>query len=108
MKNILLALCILITIGFTAEEKKGQRYYLKQCSSCHGNGNRGGNLATIYDWKEYFKNDAQQLKDMHSKQEHKALFQYFASKKFEKNKKYMLRFLIEFAKDSHKIPSCNN
>ena len=92
--------------SYAVENIAGQKYYLKQCSSCHGKGNRGGGLAISYEWKEYFENGAKELISFHN-DEPKALL-YLKSEKFQKQKKKILNFLLEFASDSQSIPSCNN
>ena len=43
------------------QEKIGQRYYLKHCSSCHGDGNRGGNLDSIMGWEKSYKDNGKEL-----------------------------------------------
>ncbi len=90
----------------TAEEKKGQKYYLENCSKCHGEGNRGGNLADMGTWKEYFADDGKELKELHEGD--KESLEYLNSEKFKKQQQKMLKFLLEFASDSDFIPSCNN
>lgn len=92
--------------SYAVQSIAGQNYYLKQCSSCHGKGNRGGGLAISYEWKEYFANGAKELISFHY-DEPKAL-PYLKSEKFQKQKTKMLNFLLEFASDSQSIPSCNN
>ena len=90
----------------TVKEKRGQQYYLKQCSQCHGQGNRGGNLAYKYEWIEYFKNDAEVLKSFHADEK---VLEYLNSEAFKtKHQNRILNFLLEFAADSDAIPSCNN
>lgn len=86
--------------------KKGQRYYLKNCKECHGKGNRGGNLASMEEWGEYFKDGGAILVGFH-KDDPKALA-YIQGSKFKKHSKSLLPFLREFANDSPNIPSCNN
>ncbi len=107
-KTFFIFTCIVIftTSLFAVQNIAGQKYYLKQCSSCHGKGNRGGGLAISYEWQEYFANGAKELISFHH-DEPKAL-PYLKSEKFQKQKKKMLNFLIEFASDSQSIPSCNN
>ena len=96
----------LVTNLLAAQHVAGQKYYLKQCSACHGQGNRGGGLAASYEWKVYFENEAKDLISFHH-DEPKAL-KYLNSEKFKKQQKKVLNFLIEFASDSQSIPSCNN
>lgn len=103
---IFTCMIVFTTNLFSVQSIAGQKYYLKQCSSCHGKGNRGGGLAASYEWKEYFANNAKELISFHH-DETKAL-PYLESKKFQNQKTKMLNFLIEFASDSQSIPSCNN
>ncbi len=91
---------------FALQNVAGQKYYLKNCSGCHGAGNRGGGLAKSYEWKEYFQNDAKLILFFHE-EEPKAL-KYLKTDKFKKQSKKMMKFLIEFSSDSPNIPSCNN
>lgn len=86
----------------------GQSFYLKACSSCHGEGSRGGNMASIREWKEIFSKNAFELKDLHIGEEETLLvIEYLNSKEFEIQKKDLLDFLQEFAYDSENIPTCN-
>lgn len=91
---------------FAVQNIAGQKYYLKQCSSCHGKGNRGGGLAASYEWKEYFDGNAKKLVDFHF--DEPKVLEYLKSKKFQKQSKKILDFLLEFSNDSQNIPSCNN
>lgn len=86
----------------------GQDYYLNRCSSCHGEGSRGGNMASIREWKKLFSNNAFELKDLHVDDDstHKVL-NYFNSGDFKKESPLMLKLLQEFAYDSEHIPTCN-
>jgi cytochrome c peroxidase len=111
MKKIAIILILPILLfakiqNHTAQEKKGQKYYLQNCSACHGEGNRGGNLADTITWEEYFEDNGKELKELHD--ENKEALEYLNSKHFKKQKKRMLKFLLEFASDSDFIPSCNN
>lgn len=122
IKNkFLLALCVCFLFSSTvigAETKKrgvyatknieGQNNYLKRCSDCHGEGNRGGNMASISEWKELFANNALELKDLHADDtESVDVVLYFESSDFKKESEIMMKFLQEFAYDSDNIPTCN-
>ncbi|MGB6327384.1 MAG: cytochrome c [Halarcobacter sp.] len=86
----------------------GQEYYLKNCSSCHGDGNRGGNMSSIREWKMMFDNNAEELIYLHEEDENNiALIKYLKGESFNKQSKIMLEFLQEFAYDSEHIPTCN-
>ncbi len=86
----------------------GQDYYLKRCSSCHGEGSRGGNMASIREWKMLFSDNASELKDLHLDDDSTIkIVKYFESKTFKKESKLMMKLLQEFAYDSEHIPTCN-
>jgi len=102
----LMLLIISTILVFGAHEKRGQSYYLKRCSSCHGTGKMWGNVATQEEWKDFLSKDIAELKSFHTKNP-KVLI-YLNSNDFKKEKNRMTRFLQEFASDSESIPSCNN
>ncbi len=105
MKFIILVF-ISIVFVFGAHEKRGQKYYLQRCSSCHGTGKMWGNVATQDEWKDFLTKDVKELKSFHTK--NPKVLDYFDSKDFKKERNRMMRFLQEFASDSESIPSCNN
>ncbi len=102
----LILLMISTILVFGAHEKRGQRYYLKRCSSCHGTGKMWGNVATQEEWKDFLNKDVAELKSFHTK--NPKVVEYLNSSDFKKEKNRMTRFLQEFASDSESIPSCNN
>lgn len=99
-------LIISTVLVFGAHERRGQRYYLKRCSSCHGTGKMWGNVATQEEWKDFLGKDVAELKSFHKK--NPKVLKYLNSSDFKKEKNRMRRFLQEFASDSESIPSCNN
>lgn len=118
-KSIIVLICILL-FSFTnvnAAKKRGvyatknlegQNTYLKRCSSCHGEGSRGGNMASIREWKVMFSQNAEELKDLHiDDEENLSVIKYIESNDFKKEEELMLKFLQEFAYDSEHIPTCN-
>ena len=105
MKYLILLIMSTILV-FGAHEKRGQRYYLKRCSSCHGTGKMWGNVATQEEWKDFLSKDVAELKSFHTK--NPKVLMYLNSNDFKKEKNRMIRFLQEFASDSESIPSCNN
>lgn len=116
MKISLIIFTLLFTFG-TAQARykahitkqlKGQEYYLQQCSSCHGEGNRGGNLYSIIEWRDIFAKDGKELIDLHDGEENvKEVMEYLKSDQFKKHNQNMLKFIQEFAYDSNTIPTCN-
>ncbi len=117
--KINLYLIIMISLSFNLQAEKirgeyatknleGQDYYLKNCSSCHGEGSRGGNIASIREWKEIFSKNASELLYFHEDDSSTTkVLEYLKGNKFKKESKQMLKFLQEFAYDSEHIPTCN-
>ncbi len=106
MKSFIILLLVTVSFLYGAKEKKGQKYYLKRCGSCHSTGKMWGNVATINEWKSFFTNDIKDLKDFHK--DNPKVLKYLNSNQFKKEKNRISRFLQEFASDSETIPSCNN
>jgi hypothetical protein len=93
--------------AYATKNLVGQEYYLKRCSSCHGEGNRGGNMASIREWKNIFSKNGFELIDLHTEDsETKSVIEYLKSNDFKKEAQVMLEFLQEFAYDSEHIPTC--
>ena len=95
------------------KEKVGQEYYLAACSSCHGNGNIAGNMASHREWRALLGNKASELiylhEDVYTKQKDKdatVAIAYLKSEKFTKEKRKLLKSLQAFANDSESIPTC--
>lgn len=115
--NLYLIIIIFLSLNSQADKIRGeyatknlvgQDYYLNACSSCHGEGSRGGNMASIREWKNIFSKNASELIYFHEDDESsKNVIKYLKSKDFEKHSKLMLKFLQEFAYDSEHIPTCN-
>lgn len=86
----------------------GQEYYMNKCSECHGDGNRGGNMASIREWGILFSNDAKELINLHEEDDETIdIIKYLKSNKFKNESKTIVKFLQEFAYDSENIPTCN-
>lgn len=112
-KTISILVLLIIFVDFAVAKKRGvyatkniqgQNYYLNRCSKCHGDGNMGGNIASVTEWKMFFENDGKELLFYH---DDKNIKKYIKSEKFKKESKNMLKFLQEFAYDSEFIPTCN-
>lgn len=110
--GILLTLCI---AGIEArprgqhvvKEKLGQQYYLHACSSCHGTGKLGGNMATQSEWKYLLDRHGKALIDLHKGEENTTrVIAYLKSTRFAREHDRLLKFLQEFANDSESIPTC--
>ena len=93
---------------YATKNMKGQDYYLNRCSSCHGDGARGGNMASIREWKALFLKNASELIELHLDDESTLnIVKYFNEKEFAKESGLMLDLMQEFAYDSDNIPTCN-
>jgi len=93
---------------YVTKEKIGQKYYLNRCHSCHGEGNRGGNLNSIQEWENAFKNNAKEMIQWHEGEDNtQNILIYLKSENMKKEQSRMIRFLQEFAYDSEVIPTCN-
>lgn len=122
MRNSLLILLLLSSTTLlhakargehVTREKVGQQYYLKACSSCHGQGKLAGNMATQKEWKALLDANASELIYLHEevypdKKEKNAVaaITYLKSEQFKKEERHLLKFLQEFASDSPDIPTC--
>lgn len=119
LNKLNLCILIIITLSLNLSAKKirgeyatknliGQSNYMKNCSACHGEGSRGGNIASIREWKTMFSKDASELIYLHEDdEENNEVLRYLRGTEFKKDKKLMLEFLQEFAYDSEHIPTCN-
>ena len=89
------------------QEKVGQKYYLKRCSSCHSSGKIGGNMATQKEWEMLLSDGAKELIELHKDEKNTTkVIEYLKSREFKKEHKKLLKFLQEFANDSEAIPTC--
>jgi cytochrome c553 len=115
MKNSLLIIALLFSLTslearykkHITKQLKGQEYYLKHCAACHGDGNRGGNLYSIEEWKTIFANNGKELIALHDGEDNiEQIMIYLKSDEFKQQNQNMLKFIQEFAYDSESIPTC--
>jgi cytochrome c2 len=86
---------------------KGQRVYAKHCVACHGRQEFIGSKIAAQ-WKVLLDNHGKALAKLHLKsQKAKESWGYFKSKKYTKKSRHLKDFLVEYAKDSGKVPACN-
>lgn len=87
---------------------KGQRVYVKECRHCHGGGQSIAASKNMRTWKKMLKDKGADLAAIHlSNDKAKDSWEYFNSDKFQKKAKDLKDFLVEYAKDSGKVPACN-
>jgi len=103
-KTITTALiCLAVVAPASADIKKGQKAYLKQCKKCHGNGTKGAAMKMQDEWEEAFEEDAAIFKEWHAGTKGEA---YANGKKFKKYAPDLKDFLYEYGSDSGNVPSC--
>ena len=107
-KRTSLLLTALVALGMlssaaSADVKKGQKAYLKQCKKCHGNGTKGAAMKSQDEWEEAFEDDAKVMKEWHKGDKSE---KYFNGSKFKKYAPHLKDFLFEYANDSGNVPSC--
>lgn len=98
---VLLSSSIVPTLS--ADIKKGQKAYLKQCKKCHGNGTKGAAMKTQQEWKAAFADENAGFKAWHKGTKGE---KYANSKKFKKYSEHLKDFLYEYGSDSGNVPSC--
>jgi len=105
MKSVLVALLIGTTFvpSLSADVKKGQKAYLKQCKKCHGNGTKGAAMKTQDEWEAAFAKEGAGFKTWHKGTKGE---KYTNSKKFKKYSEHLKDFLYEYGSDSGNVPSC--
>ncbi len=107
---VIFSLMVLFLSSVDAALYKGQKEYVKRCSKCHSDGHTFISKKTSAQWEEYMKNSAEELVKVHlnsSDENAKNSFDYFKNNKPEKNANHLMEFLMEYAKDSGKVPACN-
>ncbi len=103
-KSIITALvCLAVVAPASADIKKGQKAYLKQCKKCHGNGTKGAAMKSQDEWAEAFGDNAELFKKWHAGTKAE---KYVNGKKFKKYAPHLKDFLYEYGNDSGNVPSC--
>ena len=100
--STLVAVAALSTTA-SADIKKGQKGYLKQCKKCHGNGTKGAAMKTQAQWASLFADGGAGMKAAHKGTKAE---KYFNGKKFKKYAPHLKDFLYEYGSDSGNVPSC--
>jgi len=104
-KKITIAVVLALVCASTvsADIKKGQKAYLKQCKKCHGNGTKGSSMKSQEEWTAAFENEAALFKEWHAGTKGE---KYTKSKKFKRSAEHLKDFLHQYANDSGNVPSC--
>jgi mono/diheme cytochrome c family protein len=103
-----LSLVFMMESTSSAAVYKGQRIYVKDCRECHGGGQAMAASKKARDWKKLLQDEGKSLAEIHtSSQKAKDSWEYFNSDAYESQSKDLKDFLIEYSKDSGKVPACN-
>lgn len=106
-KALMLTACALMFVaGANASVERGQKLYLKNCRSCHGNGTKGAVLATQAGWDKWFANGGKTLIAKHNSPKAAASSAYFNGA-FKNQVKDLHDFLREYGSDSGNVPACS-
>ena len=97
-----------LVVSSPAAIYKGQRVFKRVCVECHTTRQTFIKEKTISEWEELVAENGKALAEKHLKDiRAKDSWKYFMSKKYTKKLKHLRQFLVEYAKDSGKIPACN-
>jgi len=101
---------ILTSLSSSAAVYKGQRVFVKHCVVCHKNGQQFIASKTKLEWENIMNKKGEILAQIHinsKTEEAKSSKDYFKTKKYYKKSKHLKQFLMEYSKDSGKVPACN-
>jgi len=111
MKKTILYIFTLIylsTVPLNGAVYKGQREFSKNCLSCHVKPQEFIVTYTMEEWTKKLDNDGDILAKLHiSNEKAKESWSYFKSGRYIRKLKHLRDFLVEFAKDSGNVPTCN-
>ena len=105
---LFLLITILSNISLSAAVYKGQAVFVRRCAICHNDKEAFIKSKTIAQWNDILKNGGEPLLRLHiDNKKAKDSWTYFNSEKYKKKVKHLQDFLVEYAKDSGKVPACN-
>ena len=103
----MVTLTLLFSLNANAASYKGQRIYSKRCVKCHGRQDFIESK-TRKQWKKLMKHKGQKLAELHLKNKKaEKSWKYFKSRRYKRKSKHLKDFLVEYAKDSGRVPACN-
>lgn len=87
---------------------KGQREFVNSCLQCHKNGREFIADKKRAEWKKIMDNKGEELVRIHlNSSAAKDSYSYFTSDGFLQNVRNLEQFLLEYSKNSGKVPACN-
>jgi len=110
MSKVVLFLVIitLFNVSGLAAVYKGQMVFVKKCANCHRDKEVFIKSRTAVEWESILKNKGEPLLKLHlNDKKARKSWKYFNSKRYTRKVKHLRDFLVEYAKDSGKVPACN-
>jgi mono/diheme cytochrome c family protein len=103
-----MTLFLIAEVTSSAAAYKGQSVFVKECKECHDSGQAMAASKKAKVWKRLLSDDGEELATIHTEsQKAKASWEYFRSDKFQSKSKHLKDFMMEYSKDSGKVPACN-
>lgn len=107
-KSTSLFLAAVVAVGMmsstvSADDKKGQKAYLKTCKNCHGNGTKGAAMHTQDEWDDLFANGGASIIKKHAGTKAEP---FFNGDGFKSQAQDLRDFLFMYGSDSGNVPSC--
>jgi cytochrome c5 len=107
-KSTSLFLAAVVAVGMisttvSADDKKGQKAYLKTCKNCHGNGTKGAAMHTQDEWDDLFAKGGASIVKKHAGTKAEP---YFNGDAFKDQSQDLRDFLFMYGSDSGNVPSC--
>ncbi|MGZ8546545.1 MAG: c-type cytochrome [Sulfuricurvum sp.] len=93
----------MMSASASADDKKGQKAYLKTCKNCHGNGTKGAAMHTQDEWDDLFANGGEKIIKAHANEKSAP---YFNGAGFKAQAQDLRDFLFMYGSDSGNVPSC--
>lgn len=109
MKKIVLFFFIICisSLALDASVYKGQKYFKKNCLSCHGKALVFVTEKSYAEWIRYLDVNGNVIYDLHEKlPEAAASMKYFNSDKYRRSVGHFRDFFLEYANDTGNIPAC--
>lgn len=89
--------------SLSADITKGQKWYTKECKSCHGSGTKGAGMHTQDEWDDLFASESEKIIKKHIGTPAE---NYFKGENFKNRSKDIRDFLYEYGSDSGNVPAC--
>ncbi len=105
-KIFLLISILLLSLSSDAAIYKGQKVFTKRCAICHTDKQVFITGKTKKEWNKLIQKNGEPLASIHENDKNaKESWDYFKNKRYKKDFKHLKQFLVEYAKDSGKVPT---